>query len=213
MRKLRMASSLIAVSLAAATMLTACSQSGSGEGTTATTPAPSNNTTTTAAPATDGGNSNAETTSAEENSTPAGALEYASGTVLRMATGYNSKDTGLSFDAEIAGEGITLADGKTYHTGELKPTWVEVQNRLNIVIEDKYQGNNSTKEFEYWQAQMDQVDMVSGTASLLTENGSAGALVNLADYLDSMPNFKAYLEQNPIVRLSITGSKIGRAHV
>lgn len=211
MRKLRMASSLIAVSLAAATMLTACSQSGSGEGTTATTPAPSNNTTTTAAPATDGGNSNAETTSAEENNTPAGALEYASGTVLRMATGYNSKDTGLSFDAEIAGEGITLADGKTYHTGELKPTWVEVQNRLNIVIEDKYQGNNSTKEFEYWQAQMDQVDMVSGTASLLTENGSAGALVNLADYLDSMPNFKAYLEQNPIVRLSITGSTTGES--
>ena len=32
---------------------------------------------------------------------------------LRMATGYNSAKTGLFFDAEIAGEGITLADGKT----------------------------------------------------------------------------------------------------
>ena len=207
-----MASSLIAVSLAAATMLTACSQStGGGDTTTTAAGGNSTTTTTTAATSADGGNSGAENTTASESSTPAGALEYAAGTVLRMATGYNSKDTGLSFDPEIAGEGITLADGKTYHSGELKPTWVEVQNRLNIVIEDKYQGNNSTKEFEYWQAQMDQVDLVSGTASLLTENGSAGALVNLADYLDSMPNFKAYLDANPIVRLSITGSTTGES--
>lgn len=212
MRKLRMASSLIAVSLAAATMLTACSQStGGGDTTTTAAGGNSTTTTTTAATSADSGNSGTENTTASESSTPAGALEYAAGTVLRMATGYNSKDTGLSFDPEIAGEGITLADGKTYHSGELKPTWVEVQNRLNIVIEDKYQGNNSTKEFEYWQAQMDQVDLVSGTASLLTENGSAGALVNLADYLDSMPNFKAYLDANPIVRLSITGSTTGES--
>ena len=40
-------------------------------------------------------------------------LPYAEGTVLRMATGYNSAKTGLFFDAETAGEGITLADGKT----------------------------------------------------------------------------------------------------
>lgn len=207
-----MASSLIAVSLAAATMLTACSQStGGGDTTTTAAGGNSTTTTTTAATSADSGNSGAENTTASESSTPAGSLEYAAGTVLRMATGYNSKDTGLSFDPEIAGEGITLADGKTYHSGELKPTWVEVQNRLNIVIEDKYQGNNSTKEFEYWQAQMDQVDLVSGTASLLTENGSAGALVNLADYLDSMPNFKAYLDANPIVRLSITGSTTGES--
>ena len=36
-------------------------------------------------------------------------------TTLRMAVGYNNAKTGLVFDAETAGEGITLADGKTYH--------------------------------------------------------------------------------------------------
>ena len=142
-------------------------------------------------------------------STPAYELTYANGTVLRMATGYNSKDTGLSFSADVAGEGITLADGKTYNSGDLKPTWVTVQEKLGIKFEDKYQGNNSTKEFEYWKEQLDQVDMVSGTASLLTENGTAGLFVNLADYLDAMPNFKAYLDKNPIVRLSITGATTG----
>ena len=133
-------------------------------------------------------------------------LSYAEGTTLRMATGYNNADTGLFFSAKIAGEGITLADGNTYHTGDLKPTWVAVSDKLNINFVDKYQGNSASNEFKYWQEQLDQVDMVSGTASQLAEAGVAGKVINLALYLDAMPNFKKYLEENPIVRLSITGN-------
>ncbi len=146
-------------------------------------------------------------TPAETNTDAAPSeLTYASGTVLRMATGYNSTKTGLSFDAEVAGEGVTLADGKTYRAGDLKPTWVEVENVLDIKIEDKYQGNSASNEFDYWKERMGDVDMVSGTAAKLTENGEQGVVVNIAEYLDQMPNFKAYLEANPIVRLSITGN-------
>ncbi|MBQ6451123.1 MAG: hypothetical protein IJJ29_04280 [Solobacterium sp.] len=123
-----------------------------------------------------------------------------------MATGYNSPKTGLSFDAETAGNGITLADGNTYNTGDLKPTWQQMEKELNIKIEDKYQGNSAAKEFEYWKERLGEIDMVSGTAALLTENGEAGSLVNIGEYLDRMPNFKAYLDANPIVRLSITGN-------
>ncbi|MBQ0071176.1 MAG: hypothetical protein KBS81_04870, partial [Spirochaetales bacterium] len=137
--------------------------------------------------------------------TAAKELSYANGTVLRLATGYNSKKTGLFFDADTAGEGITLA-GVTYHAGDLKPTWVEVENKLNIKIEDKYQGNSATNELKYWKEQLDQVDVVSGNAAALNEYGESGLLVNIAEYLDMMPNFKAYLEANPIVRLSITGN-------
>ena len=136
---------------------------------------------------------------------PGYKLEWAEGTVLRMATGYNSKKTGLFFDSETAGEGITLANGVTYYAGDLKPTWVEVQNVLNVVFENHYQGNSASNEFKYWQEKLGDVDMVSGTATQLSEAGVAGKLVNLAQYLDAMPNFKAYLDANPIVRLSITG--------
>ncbi len=139
-------------------------------------------------------------------STAAGELTFAQGTTLRMAVGYNSPQTGLFFDAETAGSGITLADGKTYNAGDLKPTWVEVQNRLGMKFEDKYQGNSASKEFDYWKERLGDVDMVSGTAAALTENGEAGSLVNIAQYLDMMPNFKAYLDANPIVRMSITGN-------
>ena len=141
---------------------------------------------------------------AGEAAEPAG-LSFAPGTVLRMATGYNSTKTGLFFDAETAGSGITLADGKTYNAGDLKPTWVAVQDKLGMVFEDKYQGNSASNEFDYWKERLGEVDMVSGTAAKLNENGVAGSMVNIADYLDQMPNFKAYLEANPIVRLSIVG--------
>lgn len=136
---------------------------------------------------------------------PAKTLTYAEGTELRMATGYNNAKTGLFFDAEVAGEGVTLADGNTYHAGDLKPTWVEVQNVLNVTFTNKYQGNSASNEFKYWKEQLGEVDIVSGSASQLSEAGVAGDLINIAEYLDYMPNFKAYLEANPIVRLSITG--------
>lgn len=146
-----------------------------------------------------------DTNTPEPTEAPALKLEYAEGTVLRMATGYNSAKTGMFFDAETAGEGVTLADGKTYQAGDLKPTWVEVQNVLGIVFENKYQGNSAANEYKYWKEQLDQVDVVSGNATGLSEAGAAGEVVNIAEYLDYMPNFKAYLEANPIVRLSITG--------
>jgi len=132
--------------------------------------------------------------------------KYAEGTVLRMATGYNSAKTGIVFDSETAGEGITLADGVTYNTGSLKPTWVALEGILGVKFESKYQGNGSSKEFEYWKERLQEVDMVSGTAATLSEYGENGALVNLAEYMDVLPNFKAYLDANPIVRLSITGN-------
>ncbi len=141
-----------------------------------------------------------------EDTTPVDPLAFAPGTVLRMATGYNNAKTGLFFAADIAGEGITLADGVTYHTGDLKPTWVEVQSRLGMIFEDKYQGNSATKEFEYWKDRLNEVDMAAGNASTLSEYGESGSLNNIAEYLDVMPNFKAYLEANPIVRLSLTGN-------
>ncbi len=75
-----------------------------------------------------------------------------------------------------------------------------------MVFENQYQGNSASKEFDFWKERLNEVDMVSGTATKLTENGEAGNMVNIAEYLDLMPNFKAYLELNPIVRMSITGN-------
>ena len=201
--------SLLAVSLATAMLLSGCGNGGNDNGSSSDQPSNS-----TPAASDDGGAGNSEANNSGDSqagneggdtNTSAPELTFAEGTVLRMATGYNNSKTGLFFDPEVAGEGITLADGNTYNAGDLKPTWVEVQNVLGMVFENKYQGNSAAKEWDYWKEQLDQVDMVSGTASKLTEAGVAGMVVDLNQYIDSMPNFKAYLEANPIVRLSITG--------
>lgn len=170
---------------------------------------PGGNSSSSGSTSTSGSKSESTSSSTSSEAPEAPKLEYSDGTLLRMAVGYNSAKTGIAFDAEIAGSGVTLADGKTYNTGDLKPTWQQLETVLKVKFEDHYQGNNSTKEWEYWKERLNEIDMVSGTASTLTENGTAGKLVNIAEYLDSMPNFKAYLEKNPIVRLSITGSTTG----
>lgn len=149
----------------------------------------------------------------DSGSSPAGYVElaagtdYAKGTVLRMATVFKGKKTGITFDAETAGNGITLADGKTYHAGELKPTFQELQNRLDIRFTDINQGSTYVpRGIEDWQARLDEVDIGSGYAYQFNDLGALGELVDLSEHLDKMPNFKAFLDANPIIRLSITSS-------
>ena len=132
--------------------------------------------------------------------------DYAADTVLRMATGYNNAKTGIRMDSEIAKDGITLADGNTYNTGDLKPTWAHLQKVLKVKYEDKYTGKSASNTWEEFKTKLDTIDMVSVTAAKANAAGEEGQLVDIAKHLDKMPNFKAYLEANPIVRLSITGN-------
>ena len=141
------------------------------------------------------------------------AAASAEDVTLRMAVGYNNANTGLAFSPDIAGEGITLADGNTYHTGDLKPTWVEMEKILseitgnNVIVDGTpYQGNNDAKEFDYWKEQLENVDMVLGPSATVNAYGETGSLVNLAEYTDKIPNVMKYLDENPIVRLSITAN-------
>ena len=144
-----------------------------------------------------------------EQSTDDVYSKYAPGTELKMAFGYNSTDCAISFNANIIseygnGSTIKLSNGKEYRAGELKPTWQELQDRLNISFVDVYQGNNPANEWAYWENQLDQLQVIYGNLSTLNNAGLAGSLVNIADYLDMMPNLKAYLDANPIVYMSIT---------
>lgn len=198
MKKKTLKSSVLAVALAASMMLVGCGDTnpqGSGGASTGSTPGSS-----TPAGSTPG------SSAAEPTAEPVPELVYAPGTELRVSIGYNSKKTGISFDSETAGEGIKLADGKTYHTGDLKPTWVEMENVLNVKFVDVYQGNNGDKEWAYWKEKLGDIDFVKGGAKDLSAAGEAGLVVDLNKYMDQMPNFKKYLEDNSIVRLSITGN-------
>ena len=78
--------------------------------------------------------------------TPAGDLVYEPGTERRVAAGYNSDKTGISYtNADVTKDGITLADGKTYQTGDFKPTWQYLSELLQITFVDKYSGQGTSK--------------------------------------------------------------------
>ena len=151
---------------------------------------------------------NTETSETEAEVIP-GNLEYAAGTELRVAGGYQKPNEAISFqDAGVVGDGLTLSDGKTYHTNDLKPTWAYLKEELKINFVDKFTGAGSAeKEWGVWENKLNEVDIVAGSASKLTVGGAQGKLIDLSEHLDEMPAFKYYLEQNPIARLSITGAK------
>lgn len=133
-------------------------------------------------------------------------LKYSSGTELKMGVVHNSTSTTITFqDSKIVGEGLTLADGVTYQLGDLKPVWKQLQSDLDVKFNNVYTGATSAqKEYKAWKAlNFEGVDVLVGNAADISEDGKNGYMVNLADYLDYMPNFKKFLEDNPIVYLSI----------
>lgn len=151
---------------------------------------------------------NKPSTSVETEIIP-GSLEYAKDTELRIAGGYQKTNEAISYqDASVVGDGLSLSNGKTYHTGDLKPTWEFLKEKLSIDFVDKFTGAGSAeKEFGVWENTLGEVDIVAGSASKLTAAGAQGKLIDLSEHLDEMPCFKYYLEQNQIARLSITGAK------
>ncbi|MBQ4272490.1 MAG: hypothetical protein IJB95_02420, partial [Clostridia bacterium] len=120
-------------------------------------------------------------------------LEYAEGTILRIAAGYQKTSHAISFrdptimtDAGAVDGVLTLADGNQYRLGDLKPTWVQVSQDLGIIFEDLFTGAGSaTNEFKYWRdaEKLGEVDIIAGGADVIQEAGAQGQLVNLAEYL------------------------------
>ncbi len=134
------------------------------------------------------------------------SLEYSEGTELKLAVAHNSTATTITYqDSEIVGTGLELADGVTYQIDDLKPVWKELENRLNVKFNNVYAGNTSAQnEYRYWKnLNFEGVDVVVGNADEMAEDGKTGKIVNLAEYLEYMPNFKKFLDENPIVYLSV----------
>jgi len=125
---------------------------------------------------------------------------------LNIAVGHNSAETSTSF---AAGSTYTLADGKTYQGGEMKPAWAQMGKDLHITWNDVYAAkptNSNLKDIVGGSCPLPyaQTDMFTTDLSVAVNQVAAGTdILNLADYLDYMPNFKNFLEKNPIVYLSL----------
>ena len=130
---------------------------------------------------------------------------------LNLAIGHDRRITATSFD-EI-GDQIVLPDGVTYSQGNMKPAWVAMGKDLNISWNDKWTGTKTSDNLEELLTKNDGssnktlysvVDMFTTDLSKAVAKANSGTdILNLADYLDYMPNFRKFLNENPVVYLSL----------
>lgn len=148
----------------------------------------------------------------EDGSINYDAYERTSAVTLNIGIGHNSASTSTSF--QNIGQEVTLPDGKTYSQGDMKPAWAQMGEDLNITWNDVYQGQATNSNLDYILSNNDgstgvsyytNTDIFTSDLSIVVEKASAQAasILNLADYLDYMPNFKKFLIENPVVYLSL----------
>lgn len=136
----------------------------------------------------------------------AGKLSYSSDTTLRMNIGdknYRSISY-LSAGGILSGD-VKLPDGKTYKNGDMKPAWVNLQSKLKLKFSDAYK-EDSNKLTTNNATALAGMDIITDSADNMTTEGTANSnlLLDFNNYLDYMPNYKAYLDANPVVRLALT---------
>ena len=126
---------------------------------------------------------------------------------LRLSVHYQDDRTEMKFGSQITN--YTDPAGNTYKTGDFKPAWKTLQTRLNFKITDVHNGSDVSKS--YGNLKNDEngaftgADVLMGKAAAFAEDGVSGDyFVNMLDYMDKMPNFKKFLKENPIVKLTIT---------
>ena len=133
-------------------------------------------------------------------------------TDLNVAIGYKDSDvvkTSISFKAIAKPSGIKLPDGNTYVDGNLKPAWKQMGEDLNIKWNDVWTGAEASKNLngmitqnKYASTDVFTTDLTSAV-NLSSQKQNPVNILNLAEYLDYMPNFKIFLRDNPVVYLSL----------
>lgn len=143
-------------------------------------------------------------------------LTYAAGTTVKTALGYNSNVTGIKYDTtQIQKVGGSTASsmvyaGKSYVSGDLKPAWQALTSTLNINVVDEWAGSKDVeagKHISYLKNNNKLGDYSLITASsdtILSED--TGTWLDINQYLDYMPNYKQFLAENQITRLSVTAN-------
>jgi putative aldouronate transport system substrate-binding protein len=125
----------------------------------------------------------------------------------KIATGVMSS---ISYNLEDTYQGL---DGHTYSKGDLAPAWRAISDKLNIEFVDKAVVSDGDTTGQWTRLLAEQfvgVDIVNGTGSNIgSEAIRSQSFVNIGNYLNQMPNLRAFLEANPSVKVSLTSADGG----
>ncbi len=110
----------------------------------------------------------------------------------------------------------TSPDGTVYQEGDFKPVWKQIQNDLNINITDASpEQDTSIKDYfaktltvQGFKVNNQLVNIAQGNSDQIIEEGtSKNDILDLKNYLDKMPNFKKFLNDNPAVKKIISSAE------
>lgn len=127
-------------------------------------------------------------------------------TSLNLSILYKEKESEPKFVAggKIGNEGYKDPKGNLYSVGDWKPTWKALQERLNMSFQNTVQGKDVAANYTAAKANnFNGIDIITGKASDFTKDGP-DSFIDLNKYLDKMPNFKSFLDNNPIVKTTVT---------
>ena len=157
-----------------------------------------------------------KTSSSSKTYTPVD-LPDGDGETLSMSVTYKDNATRMKF---VSGFGAlktakTYSDpkGNTYQAGDFKPAWKAMQERLDFTIQDDTptQEQDINKNFSaqvtagFQNANKEDLNIVQGDASqIISEGTTHDTIVDLSKYLGNMPNFAKFLDDNPVVKATIS---------
>lgn len=135
---------------------------------------------------------------------------YTANTQIGIAIGNNDLRTGAFYNSGIDGS-VTVPGGYSATKDVIKPAFAAIQDALNFEFKDEYAGKGTGENLAAYMPTTGNSKWGNGvdicTANLTNAVDAANAnpdnILNLGAYLDQMPNFKYFLETNPIVYLSL----------
>lgn len=151
-----------------------------------------------------------------------GAVKY----TTYQNRGKQTLDISIGYDSKIAGAFVndvgaqfTLPDGNSYQDKALKPVFKQLETDLNVTFVDHYAGKKTDANLDYMvgtnakdntgtgglNEKYEAVDIFTSDIAPILKNvsNSKADVLDLGKYLDYMPNLSKFLNENPIVYLSL----------
>ena len=134
------------------------------------------------------------------------AESYPSTTELRFDIGDKPTRSVSYANAGIISGTATLPDGKSYTATSLKPAWAALQESLDLQVVDAYSkdSNKVTEALTNASDPLSARDIITDGVTQINNNSEH--FLDLSNYFEYMPNYAEFLEENPVVRLSLTSS-------
>lgn len=141
-----------------------------------------------------------------------GSINYSTYTsrskvTLNLAVGNGNEEPQSSTFFRGVGAEITLPDGTLCTDGKVKPAWAQMGTDLNINWVDKWSAWSTSANLNNLTAPgggYSDVDIFTTDLDVAVSKAKSGtSILNLAKYLDYMPNFKSFLNDNAVVYLSL----------